>query len=530
MQPDLEHDVQVVASLHNTKYDDPLSAIEHPLQAMKLSAAGLASISQEAQVGGWQRIWQWRPSQTVWRLSLLIGDSILLIGLFVVVLSLAKRFHAQLGTYFYEFGGWDSKLVWGCLALVTWGIAVSVTQAQEMSTAISCIKSPLCALFALISTLILLTLCFYHFIVGELFPYAKTLSLFLILAVPVFCLWRVLLAEVINLSPFHSQAVIIGLNKAGVDFAKELHKVKRSGLTVLGYICNDTEHLQDSIALQNAELPVLGDSNTLRYLTQSGKIDMLIIANDYNTTSELFQAAYEAAQQKISLVPLAIAYERISGKIPVEYITDQWYVALPSEQSVSPLYLCWQKIVDLIGGLIGLLILCFSLPVIALFIYLNSPGPIFYSQERVGLRGKLFRIYKFRSMRADAEQNGDARWASENDARVTKVGRFIRACHLDELPQALNILRGDMSLIGPRPEREEFVINLEKNIPFYRSRLAVKPGLTGWAQVKYHYGSTDADALIKLQYDLYYVKRRSFMLDIFIILMTFVEVFLHRGI
>jgi exopolysaccharide biosynthesis polyprenyl glycosylphosphotransferase len=528
MQPDLEHDMQVVASLHNTQYENPLSAIEHPLQEMTLSAAGLASIPQE--VRGWQRVWQWKPSQTVWRLSLLIGDSILLIGLFVVVLSLAKRFHAQLGTYFYEFGGWDSKLVWGCLALVTWGIAVSVTQAQEMSTAISYIKSPLCALFALISTLILLTLCFYHFIVGELFPYAKTLALFLILAVPVFCLWRVLLAEVLNLPPFHLQAVIIGWNKAGVDFAKELHRVKRSGLTVLGYICNDAEHPQNNDDLQNTELPVLGDNNALRNLTQSGKIDMLIIAHDYNTTPELFQAAYEAAQQKISLVPLTIAYERISGKIPVEYITDQWYVALPSEHSVSPLYLCWQKIVDLIGGLIGLLILCFALPVIALFIYLNSPGPIFYSQERVGLRGKPFRIYKFRSMRADAEQNGDARWASENDARVTRVGRFIRACHLDELPQALNILRGDMSLIGPRPEREEFVFNLEKNIPFYRSRLAVKPGLTGWAQVKYHYGSTDADALIKLQYDLYYVKRRSFMLDIFIILMTFVEVFLHRGI
>jgi lipopolysaccharide/colanic/teichoic acid biosynthesis glycosyltransferase len=133
-------------------------------------------------------------------------------------------------------------------------------------------------------------------------------------------------------------------------------------------------------------------------------------------------------------------------------------------------------------------------------------------------------------MRADAEQNGSAVWASENDVRVTKVGRFMRAFHLDELPQVLNILRGDMSLIGPRPERKEFIAYLEKNIPFYRSRLTVKPGLTGWAQVKYHYASTDAHALIKLQYDLYYVKHRSFILDIFIILMTFAEVFMHRGV
>jgi hypothetical protein len=366
MRPDSERDVQVVAKLPNKQYDDLLHTREHPVQVMKLSVAGLERISQEAQTGQWQRAWRLRPSQTAWRLALLIGDSILLITLFALVLSLAKRFHSQLGTYIYEFGSWDSKLVWGCLVLVTWGIAVSVTQAQEMSTAISYIKSPLCALFALVSTLVLLTLFFYHFIVGELFPYAKTLALFLMLAVPVFCLWRVLLAEVINLPPFQLQAVIIGFNKAGVDFAKEVSKVKRPGLTILGYICNDVEHPQ------NTELPVLGDSNTLRHLIQSSKIDMLIIANDYNTTSELFQATYEATRQKISLVPLSVAYERISGKIPVEHITDQWYIALPSEHIISPLYLCWTKSLDLILGFFGLLLLCCVLPIVAPLIYLNS--------------------------------------------------------------------------------------------------------------------------------------------------------------
>src|SRR5437667_6907200 len=163
---------------------------------------------------------------------------------------------------------------------------------------------------------------------------------------------------------------------------------------------------------------------------------------------------------------------------------------------------------DITFGLCGMVVLLLILPILALLIYLDSPGPIFYSQERLGYLGKTFRIFKFRSMCVDAEANGQAVWASEDDSRVTSIGRFMRAIHLDELPQILNILRGEMSLIGPRPEREEFTIGLEKTIPFYRCRLAIKPGLTGWAQVKYHYGSTEDDALIKLQYDLYYIKHQ----------------------
>jgi exopolysaccharide biosynthesis polyprenyl glycosylphosphotransferase len=222
-------------------------------------------------------------------------------------------------------------------------------------------------------------------------------------------------------------------------------------------------------------------------------------------------------------------YESTSGKIPVEHIGDQWYTSLPIEQSVTPFYACWHKVMDLAFGFLGLILLgLISLP-LSLMIYLDSPGSIFYSQERIGLRGRPFRIYKFRSMRTDAEQNGSAQWATKNDPRVTRIGRFLRATHLDELPQVLNILCGDMSLIGPRPERAEFTAKLEKTIPFYSCRLAVKPGLTGWAQVKHHYASTENDTLIKLQYDLYYIKHQSFMLDIFIILQTFVEVFLHRG-
>lgn len=199
-------------------------------------------------------------------------------------------------------------------------------------------------------------------------------------------------------------------------------------------------------------------------------------------------------------------------------------VPVAPTDSLPTLYCYWCKAMDITFGLLGMLLLLFILPVLALLIYLDSPGPIFYSQERVGYQGKKFRMHKFRSMRTDAEHPGHAIWASKNDARVTRIGRLLRAIHLDELPQVFNILRGEMSLIGPRPEREEYILELEKANPLYRRRLTVKPGLTGWAQVNYGYGSTSKDELEKLQYDLYYIEHQSFMLDIVILLKTIVEV------
>ncbi|HLG63134.1 MAG TPA: sugar transferase [Ktedonosporobacter sp.] len=202
---------------------------------------------------------------------------------------------------------------------------------------------------------------------------------------------------------------------------------------------------------------------------------------------------------------------------------------LKSACGYSLCYLAWHKMIDLFFVLCGMIVLILVLPLIALLIYVDSPGPIFYAQERLGFRGKKFYIIKFRSMVVDAEAAGRAIWASEYDSRVTRIGRVMRRLHLDELPQVINILRGEMSLIGPRPEREAFVIELEKTIPQYRARLTVKPGLTGWAQVKYRYTRTEQEALAKLRYDLYYIEHRSIKLDIVIILKTVLEVLLCHG-
>ena len=193
------------------------------------------------------------------------------------------------------------------------------------------------------------------------------------------------------------------------------------------------------------------------------------------------------------------------------------------------MYLCWQRFIDVTFGLLGVVLLLLLLPLLALLIYTSSPGPIFYCQERLGFQGKTFRIYKFRSMYQNAEPDGRAVWAAKDDRRVMYIGRVMRAIHLDELPQVLNILRGEMSLIGPRPERAEFVSLLEKTIPLYRSRMVIKPGLTGLAQVKFRYARSEEDTLKKLHYDFYYIKHRSCKLDILIIFKTIVEVALFHG-
>ena len=545
MQPELEFNNPIAShqSLYKANHE-LLSESEECFSQVELSTEGSASsgikdskslgvITQESQaekLQGLQR--RQKPSSAYWHLILILGDVFLLLTILLLVLVFVSYIHLILHVSIRAFSIGDytsireTKLLWICLALASWSLAANMTQSQDLSSMSSRFKSPLCTLFALVFMGIFWIMLSYFLIRIEFITLVWIELLFLMLAIPMFTIWRALFAEIINLPRFRRQAVIVGVNTASKMLTKELQSAKRPGVNVLGYI--GTDESDEERPHQN-ELPILGSRGTLHDLVQNSIIDTIIIALDYGTHPELFKEATLAAQFGIAVVPMAVVYESISGKIPVEHVGDQWYVALQSERIFSPFYLCWRKVLDVACGLCGLLILCLVLPIIALFIYLDSPGPIFYSQERLGLHGKPFRIFKFRSMRTDAEDKGHAIWATEYDPRVTRMGRFLRTTHLDELPQLLNILRGDMSLIGPRPERAIFVTELEKTIPFYSYRLAVKPGITGWAQVKYRYGRTENDALIKLQYDLYYIKRRSFMLDIFIILKTVIDVLSHRG-
>jgi len=215
--------------------------------------------------------------------------------------------------------------------------------------------------------------------------------------------------------------------------------------------------------------------------------------------------------------------------VPVEHIGDNWYVAMPIRHpSAGTLWPLVKRLMDIVLASVGLLLLAAFLPFIAAAIYLDSPGPIFYTQERVGKGGRIFKVYKFRSMVPDAEK-GEAVWARENDPRVTRVGRILRKTHVDEFPQFLNILKGEMSAVGPRPERPEFVEDLAAEIPFYRVRHAVRPGMAGWGLIVQGYSSSKEDALLKLQYDLYYIKHQSFWLDVVILLRTIMHTLAFQG-
>jgi exopolysaccharide biosynthesis polyprenyl glycosylphosphotransferase len=196
--------------------------------------------------------------------------------------------------------------------------------------------------------------------------------------------------------------------------------------------------------------------------------------------------------------------------------------------SKSPTLEAVKRLLDVVLSLIGLTLAAPIMALVALVLRLTSPGPVFYSQTRVGRDSQPFTIYKFRSMRVDAEAASGAVWSTKNDPRVTRVGRFLRRTRLDELPQLWNVLKGDMSFVGPRPERPEFIADLSRQIPFYGQRHVVRPGVTGWAQVRHRYGSTVDDAQEKLQYDLFYIKHMSFAFDIYILVET-VKTVLVRG-
>ncbi len=460
------------------------------------------------------------------RLVLYAGDLLLVIASFAIIVALASRFHISIHMGNSINSGWVTALLWGSLMLAFWKFSANMMQAHDLVNASNRFRSVVSALFTLMLTSLFATVITFPFLVGDRDAYIQLSLFFLLIIVPPLVLWRILFVAFSNLSGFRRKAVIVGMNATGIATAAEIQNAKSARVTVLGYISDTSEHQPP----QTQALPFIGGRDALRRLAQQGVIDMIVMAVDYHSSPRLFQDAFDVAQLGVSIVPVTSVYELTSGKVPVEHMGDQWYISLPAEAIASPLYLLWQKVLDISFGLLGSAVLLLALPVIATLIYLDSPGPIFYSQERMGYQGRKFRIYKFRSMHVNAESKGQPQWAKARDPRVTRIGAFMRATHLDELPQVFNILRGEMSLVGPRPEREEFVDKLEQVVPFYRCRLSVKPGLTGWAQVKYRYGNTDQDALIKMQYDLYYIKHRSFMLDIFIMLNTVIEVLFRQGI
>jgi exopolysaccharide biosynthesis polyprenyl glycosylphosphotransferase len=317
--------------------------------------------------------------------------------------------------------------------------------------------------------------------------------------------------------------LVVGAGQSGQEIARLLayNSEKRSpycnsGYQMLGFVDDDARP-----GTMVAGMPVLGQCQDLRALVTQKAIDLIVIATHCQLQPELLQSLLDCREQNVCLEPMTSLYERLTGRVPVEYAGNELHVVLPVPDSATTrLGIAGKRLLDLGAGCAGLLALLLVAPWVAVANLFSSPGPLFYRQKRVGKGGIPFSVYKFRSMIPQAEKGTGAVWAAEDDNRITPVGRWLRKTRLDELPQVINILKGEMSLVGPRPERPEFVSELIKQVPFYQARHAVRPGLTGWAQVRYRYGSSVDDSLVKLQYDLYYIKHLGISLEAAILVKT----------
>jgi exopolysaccharide biosynthesis polyprenyl glycosylphosphotransferase len=349
---------------------------------------------------------------------------------------------------------------------------------------------------------------------------------FLFLALVGSALWRWVYAITLTQGALRQKAIIIGAGWAGRTLAELLQAEYAAEIQLVGFLDDDSAKQKVHVA----NVPVLGPTTDVLDIACDQGADAVVYAITHRVQPGMFQTLLDCQAAGLSVIQMPALYETLTGRVPVEHVRSDWL--LPGEVTggqAALTYRLFARLLDWVFGLIAGAFLLVVGPVLAILIKLDSPGPVFYRQVRLGRGGMPIELLKFRSMIANAEEEIGAQWAARDDPRVTRVGRFLRRTRLDELPQVINILHGDIRLVGPRPERPEFINQLEQELPFYRARLAVKPGLTGWAQVEYRYGSTVEDALIKLEYDLYYIKNRSVLLDVSILLKTIGVILLFKG-
>jgi sugar transferase (PEP-CTERM system associated) len=344
---------------------------------------------------------------------------------------------------------------------------------------------------------------------------------FLLIVIPA---WRLAFDGVMRDPHLEDRVLIVGTGSVARLIAWQIQNQHDFAYRIVGYLAENNESDVDTEDLQ---LPLLGCALDVARLAALHQVDRVVIAVSDRRGHLPIQELLRAKLSGVRIEDAATTYERITGKILTDGIAPSWFIFSDGFRA-SRTTRVLKRVIDLVLAAVGLVTAAPLMLLTAIAIRLDSPGPIFYKQERVGENDRLFTLCKFRSMRSDAEKSGPV-WAQSGDNRVTRVGRFIRLTRLDELPQMLNVLRGDMSFVGPRPERPYFVQQLTAQIPFYAERHAVKPGVTGWAQVRYRYGSSIEDAMEKLRYDLYYIKHLSIAFDLTIVVDTVKVILCAKG-
>jgi len=336
--------------------------------------------------------------------------------------------------------------------------------------------------------------------------------------------WRMLFESLVRRVAPRERLLIVGTNAAALGLATELTERRYSlGLEIVGFV------IPGRAAAGQTAIRVLGNIDDIPDIVQQHRVDRVVVSLADARGQLPMERLLEMKMRGVAFDYLASVYERYTGKIAIENLRPSWLIFSGGFRATRRL-LFVKRLLDIAFSLIALVLTAPIMLLVALAIRLTSPGPVLYHQQRVCEGGRVFTLHKFRSMRVDAEADCGAVWSHAGDTRTTPVGRFLRATRLDELPQLWNVLRGEMSLVGPRPERPEFVARLTEQIPYYGQRHVVKPGLTGWAQVRYAYGSSVEDAMEKLQYDLFYIKNLSLALDLLIVLSTLKTVLSRRGV
>jgi len=319
----------------------------------------------------------------------------------------------------------------------------------------------------------------------------------------------------------NTNIAFVGINDTVIELLKSIRNFSYMSYKAL-FIYTETQY-----EYKMDEIPIINEPDSFINEIKNNKIQMIIMTNKENLSATTQNILFELLQSHIHFINLPDFYEIIMRRIPIDAINENWLLTSMDLRG-KKMYRIFKQSADAVMALILLLLSFFFWPFIMLSIKIESPGPAFFRQERVGYLGRLFTVIKFRTMRVENNTNEPA---ARGDSRVTRVGRFLRKTRLDEIPQFLNIIRSDMSFIGPRPERPELIEKLEREVPFYRQRLLVKPGLSGWDQVsgEYHSPSRE-DTYKKLQYDLYYIKNMSFFLDVSIFFKTLVTIIKMDGV
>jgi exopolysaccharide biosynthesis polyprenyl glycosylphosphotransferase len=339
--------------------------------------------------------------------------------------------------------------------------------------------------------------------------------------------WRWLYIRIFTAPAFLRRALIVGAGDSGRAMVNVIHAMEPAPYHLVGLIDDDPTKAGGVVQGE----PILGGNERLLEVVEAEAVSDLIVAITGAMHGDMFKTLLDAQERGVEVTRMPVAYEELLSRLPIEHLEADWILRSFVDQiRVSGIYQVSKRLLDIGGALVGLTGLLLMLPWISLAILIESGRPIFFRQERLGQGGHIFHVLKLRTMQQDAEADGQAHWAQEGDPRATTIGRLLRAAHVDESPQFWNVLTGDMSLVGPRPERPELVRELEDEIPFYRARLLVKPGITGWAQVNYGKGASIQGSAEKLEYDLFYIKHRSLLLDLWIILRTIGAVFGLQGV